>query len=381
MEQTPKAHIFLLTISDLRYEANIHRKVQTLVRAGYQVEVLCVYHPDLDLSSWNNIALTRIKLPGGPTFWRFFVFVIKSFLKIIRKKADLFIAYDYLPLVPLRLKAFFGQCKYIYDSVELLAGLNSLVNRPWRQKFWLRYERIGLQKCSAAFTVCASDAEELQRLYPRVKVVGYVRNIPEYHPLPKSDFLRQRYAIPEQNKIGIYQGMIFEGRGLREILTACKDIDNLTLVFVGDGPLLNELKKMSELYGIQDRVIFTGLIPFQKLGRYTASADFGFTVISGKGLSYYHALPNKLFEYIQAGIPVIGSNYPEIAAIIDKEKIGFTVDPHDIKGIQKAVREMLREDVYKQFKERLKRIAQKYTWQEESKKYLRIIQSVFSERE
>lgn len=375
MEQTKRTHIFLLTISDLRYEANIHRKVQTLVQAGYQVEMLCAYHPDLDLTPWQNIPLTRIKLPPRPTFWRFFVFIIKSFLRIIQKKADLFIAYDYLPLVPLRLKAFFKHCKYIYDSIELLVGLNSLVDRPWRQKFWRSYERLGLQKCSAAFTVCASDAKELQRMYPRLKVAGYVRNIPEYRSLPKSDFLRRKYAIPEENKIGIYQGMLFEGRGLREILTACKDIANLTLVFVGDGPLLNELKKISKSYGMDDRVIFTGLFPFRKLGQYTASADFGFTVISGKGLSYYHALPNKLFEYIQAELPVIGSNYPEIAAIVDKEKIGFAVDPHDVKGIQKAVREILREDIYAQFKERLKRIARKYTWREESKKYLQIIRS------
>ncbi len=211
-----------------------------------------------------------------------------------------------------------------------------------------------------------------------MNVAGFVRNIPEFQPVPHSDFLRQTYGIPLQNKIGIYQGMIFEGRGLKEILTAAKDITNLSLVFVGDGPLLPELKQMARNFAMAHRVVFTGLVPFQQLKQYTASADFGFTVISGKGLSYYHALPNKLFEYIQAEIPVIGSNYPEIAAIIDQEQIGLTVDPTNSAEISQAILQMLDTTVYEQFKFRLKKIAQKYTWREEAKRYLRIVESAMN---
>ena len=373
-----KPRICLVTISDLRYEANIFRKARTLVAAGFEVHLLAAYHPDLDEQLWQGIQLRRLKLPKQPTFWRFFIFVLKSFFTLLPQKADLFIAYDYLPLVPLRLKAVFNPCNYIYDSVELLAGLNSLVGRPVRQKIWLWYERFGLQRCKAAFTVCESDAQELQRLYPHLNVAGFVRNIPEFQPVPHSDFLRQTYGIPLQNKIGIYQGMIFEGRGLKEILTAAKDITNLSLVFVGDGPLLPELKQMARNFAMAHRVVFTGLVPFQQLKQYTASADFGFTVISGKGLSYYHALPNKLFEYIQAEIPVIGSNYPEIAAIIDQEQIGLTVDPTNPAEISQAILQMLDTTVYEQFKLRLKKIAQKYTWKEEAKRYLRIVESAMN---
>jgi len=375
-----KPCVWIVTISDLRYEANLFRKAQTLAKKGFDVRILAAYHEELDLSIWQGVSVTRLKLPVKPTFWRFLVFVVKSFFKLVPQKADLFIAYDYLPLLPLRMKYVLSPIVYVYDSVELLFGLNSLVGRPWRHRFWHWYERLGLQKCRGAFTVCRSDARALQKLYPSLKVYGYVRNIPEYRPLTPSNFLRRSYGIPADHKIAIYQGMLFEGRGLREILAACRQVDKVTLVFVGDGPLLNELKRLAREYGMESRVIFTGLLLFQDLQKYTAGADFGFTVISGKGLSYYHALPNKLFEYIQAEIPVIGSNYPEIAAIIESEKIGLTVNPTNISEIRQAVRQMSEQNNYDKFKIRLKKVAQKYTWQKEEKEYLRIIRSALAEK-
>ncbi len=376
--QTPRKHIVLLTISDLFYEANIHRKVRALIDAGYKVTVVAAYHPQLNEQLWQGINLVRFKLPQGPTPLRFAAFILKALWHIFRLKADLFIAYDYLPLLPLRLKAMVQPCRYIYDSVELLMGLNALEGKPLRKKFWLWYERFGLTACEAAFTVCASDAKSLQDRYPELNVAGFVRNIPEYVPSPHSSttFLREKFSIPKERKIGIYQGMIFKGRGLEELITACRTIDALHLVIVGDGPLLPHLKDLVKKWNMEHRVTFTGLVPFQDLKPYTYSADVGFTLINGKGLSYYHALPNKLFEYIQAEIPVIGSNYPEIARIIGQEEIGLTVNPDDTEQIAQAVQHVLLEENYCFFKTNLKRIKDKYSWQKESKKYLEIVQRI-----
>ncbi len=376
--KTHPKHIVLLTISDLFYEANIHRKAHSLKEAGYQVTVVAAYHPQLNEKLWDGITLVRFKLPKGPTPLRFAIFVLKALWYVLRLKADLFIAYDYLPLLPLRLKAMVQPCRYIYDSVELLMGLNALEGKPLRKKFWLWYERFGLTACEAAFTVCASDAKSLQDRYPKLNVAGFVRNIPEYAPSshPHPTFLREKFSIPKERKIGIYQGMIFKGRGLEELITACRTIEALHLVIVGDGPLLPHLKELVKKWDMEHRVTFTGLVPFQDLKPYTYSADVGFTLINGKGLSYYHALPNKLFEYIQAEVPIIGSNYPEIARIIEQEKIGLTVNPDDIAQITQAVQHLLLDENYRFYKANLKRVKNKYTWQKESEKYLEIVQRV-----
>jgi len=180
-------------------------------------------------------------------------------------------------------------------------------------------------------------------------------------------------GIPEENKIGIYQGMLMKGRGIGQLIKSIKEIENFTLIIVGDGHILNELKDLAAGLNIMNKVVFCGAVPFQDLYKYTRLADFGFTIISGTGLSYYHALPNKLFEYIQSGIPVIGSNYPEIKKIINSEDIGYTVNPHSVEEISSAIGKMLIPENYSQFKQQAERIRFKYTWENESKKYLDII--------
>ncbi len=368
-----KNKIIVLTISDLFYEANLNRKVKTLQQNGCEVTLFAAYHPDLDLSAWQGIRLHQVQLKSKITALRFFEFWLKAFFWILKQQADLFIAYDYVPLLPLRLRAMLKPTIYIYDSVELLSGLNALVNRPRRRRFWLWVEKFSLQKAKAAFTVCESDARVLQEQYPNLNVAGVVRNIPEPQEYRVPTELKKQLGVESDQKIGVYQGMLFEGRGLEKIIEACSSIEQVFLLIVGDGPLKERLQNRVNSLGMERRVRFTGMVPFQELAKFTAVADFGFTIIDGVGLSYYHALPNKLFEYIQARIPVIGSNYPEIKKIVDSEGIGITVDPNSVQEIRNAVQTLLQPQHYEKFKKRLDKIAGKYTWRKESEAYLRIV--------
>ncbi len=367
--------ITILTISDLIHEANLHRKVKTLLSDGYQVTLFAVHHPNLDRSLWQGIHLKLIKLKTQITPLRFALFFFKATFWLFFRRADLFVAYDCLPLLPLRIKKLFQQCTYIYDSVELFLGINALVNRPWRRRFWDVYEKWGIAGAGAAFTVCESDAVALQKTYPDLPAPRFVRNIPEFSPLPENNMLREKYNIGGDLKAGIYQGKIFKGRGLEQLIEAMRGVDGLVLFIIGDGPLKPKLKQMVQEFRLEKKVIFIDAVPFQALPRYTAAADIGFTIISGTGLSYLHALPNKLFEYIQAGLPVIGSNYPEIAKIIEREAIGYTVDPRDTEGIRTAIDKIMQDKNYDCFKNNLRQIREKYTWQNESKKYLEIVRS------
>lgn len=368
-----KPTIVIVTISDLFYEANLHRKVQTLLANGFKVRLFCAFNPKLNKDLWAPAELIQVKLWQKPTVLRFLQFWVKATAWLLKQKADLFISYDFLPLVALRIKSFFQENNYIYDSVELVIGLNSLVHKSVRRFFFKKIEQFGVASAQAAFTVCQSDAQALQKVYPKLNVVGFVRNIPLRQKHQRSMFLREKYDIAADKKIGLYQGMVFEGRGLIEILKACSKIDQVVLVIVGDGTLRSTLMTLAKQLKMENRVIFTGMVPFDQLAQYTYSADFGFTIISGKGLSYYHALPNKLFEYIQAEIPVIGSNYPEIRNLIEQEQVGFVVDPQNIGQIEQAIKKILDPMVYHRLKQNLKQAAPKYSWQEESKKYLQLI--------
>ncbi len=370
--------ISILTISDLTYEANLHRKIGTLKEAGYEVGMLAVRGKQFDARRWPEVDIHFISLPKRPTALKFLIYFVRSFIWVLGQQADLFISYDVYPLLALRAGCFYKRVSYIYDSVELFLDINALTGRPWRRRFWALFEKFGVGRAKAAFTVCHSDAEHLQKRYPFLQVAGFVRNIPQPSGPGDADFLRRTLHVARAMKIAVYQGMIFEGRGLREVIQALAGIENLLLVLIGEGPLKPQLEQLTEQNQVRDRVVFLDAVPFYELYKYTYGADIGLTLISGNGLSYYHALPNKLFEYIQAGLPVIGSNYPEIARIIDGERIGLSVDPRNIAAIHRALKAMLDENRYQRFKERLNRIKNKYTWEQEKVKYLRIIDKVLT---
>ncbi len=370
-----KKKIILLTLSDLVEEANLHRKAVTLIEQGYQVEIFAAYHPGLDVSLWSGVTLVRRRFHRSPMLLRLIEFMAAALFYLMRRQADLFISYDVYALVSLRIKQLLQGCKYVYDSVELFVEIQALQGKPLRRWLWKLYERAGIRGARTAFTVCRSDAEALKRKYSFLPPVPFVRNIPLYRPAKSSDFLREKYGVPKNAKIGIYQGKIFKGRGLRQLIRAVPGLNGFALFIVGDGPLKPELKALAAELNVKTQVYFIDAVPFQELTAYTAGADFGFTIISGKGLSYYHALPNKLFEYIQAGLPVIGSNYPEIKAVIEGDQIGYTVEPDDVPAIRRAIQQMLVQENYDAFRRRLQKIRQKYTWEEESKKYAAIIRS------
>lgn len=379
MSKLPKK-ITILTISNLLFEANLHRKIMTLKNAEYQIHLFAVFHPKVDLSQWLGINLTRIRLISGPTALRFLQFVFKALIWVLHQKSDLYISYDYLPLFPLQIKKILRRDKYIYDSIELVVGMNQLEGRPLRKWIWRVYESFGIRGAADIFAVCGSDAEHLQKVYPRIQIPKVIRNIPLYNVTESGgNPLREKYKISKNIKIGIYQGMVFKGRGLHNLIRAAVLYRDLVLFIVGDGPLLPELKILADQSDIADRIIFTGGVPFEKLSEYTAGADIGFTIISGKGLSYYHALPNKLFEYIQAGIPVIGSDYPEIKKVIEEDDIGVTVSPHSVEAITNAIGNMMIPENYERFKKNIIQIREKYTWQKESDLYLQVIRKILDD--
>ena len=88
--------------------------------------------------------------------------------------------------------------------------------------------------------------------------------------------------------------------------------DNAVLVFMGHGPMRSDTEQLVENLGLQSKVRFIDPVPPEKLLSVTASADLGLTFLEDCCLNHRYALPNKLFEYLAAGVPVIASDLPEI---------------------------------------------------------------------
>jgi len=120
--------------------------------------------------------------------------------------------------------------------------------------------------------------------------------------------------------------VIVKGRGLDLIFRLLNSRPDLYLLVAGSGELLDEYKTKAAGSGAGERIIFMGNIQQEKLLEVTAAADLGFALIENLSVSYYYALPNKMFEYIMAGVPAVVSNLPQMRQIIEEHGCGFVLD-------------------------------------------------------
>jgi glycosyltransferase involved in cell wall biosynthesis len=134
-------------------------------------------------------------------------------------------------------------------------------------------------------------------------------------------------SIPIDEKILIYQGVLLEGRGIPFTIKIIENIPGVHFVIFGYGEFKSEFMKIADNSTAKDRIHFMGPFNHSELLSYTAGGDLGVSLIENISISYYYALPNKLFEYIMAGLPVISSDLPQMKNIIEKYEVGITLNP------------------------------------------------------
>lgn len=178
--------------------------------------------------------------------------------------------------------------------------------------------------------------------------------------------LRKQFNIPENKKIVLYQGGMQEGRGLFKLLDAFKNVENAMLIMIGDGKERQNLIDYHYEIGVTDKVIFIDRVPYKQLRSYTKSADIGIQFLENTNFNHYSASSNKLFEYIMAHVPVIGSNLPEIERVIENEEIGIVVEEGSTESLESALLKMINNDELRmKFKENTIKAKTNYNWENE----------------
>jgi glycosyltransferase involved in cell wall biosynthesis len=263
--------------------------------------------------------------------------------------------------------------KLVYDSHELATERNRMNNR-WR-KWAMWNERRGLPKADGLITGSPAWIPFLVERYgsvprPAIDLI----NVPEYHEeVPVWD-LRGLLDIPADVPVLLYQGSIQENRGIEQAIEATLMLDDAVLVVVGYGYHRPTLEAEVAKRGIGDRVKFFGPIPNHELLFWTAAADIGMANIINSSISYYTCLPNKLFEYMMAGVPVIGSDSPEIGRVVRETGVGIACDPADPVAIATAARTILEDKP--RFVQATKVAATQYNWAVESRKLVELYEGL-----
>lgn len=285
------------------------------------------------------VDVERIKLTSRPwpkwkvvQLLKYIEFLIRVFFRF--RNVD-FIHCNDLNALPIGLLVkFFGRdVTVVYDCHEYETEVNGLRGLEKRAKKYLERALIGY--VDEVITVSDSIANEYNRIYG-IKNPCLVMNCPLLTEEKKGNLFRETFGIRSNQRIFLYQGGLAKGRGIEILLEAFAafESDENVLVCMGYGELEDLVKDMAHR---SDKVFFHAAVSPDVLLEYTCSADYGVSFIEDISLSDRYCLPNKLFEYIMAGLPVLTSNLFEMTRLVEDKSIGIVAPENTINGFREGI--------------------------------------------
>lgn len=353
-----RQRIYLAVTNDLVTDNRVHKVATTLLKSGASVTLIgrVISKNSPALNRQYNTHRFKLLFKKGPLFYLEYNF--RLFLFLIFHRFDIIVSNDLDTLLGSYLASKLKFKKIVYDSHEYFTEVPELTNRQLPKKAWTLLERLILPKIKHAYTVCESIANVYNKLYGINMYV--VRNVP----------YRYNYISTKANKTNIktilYQGSLNMGRGLEHIIDAMQYIENAKLDIIGDGDITQQLKERVKSKNLENKICFKGKIPFDELYKETQKADLGIALEENLGLNYYYALPNKLFDYIQARVPILVSPFPEMVNIIDKYNIGTSYNHSNPRNLAAKINDIFeQEDIYLKWKQNTEKAAQELCWENE----------------
>ena len=364
-----KVAYFILNSFDIDSRARL--EVETIGQMGHQVDIIVTV--GAKTKEYLGFPIHRIAQLTWPSRKiRFIQYNLKAALIGMRLKANIYHAVDVDTLAAAFWAANKAGGKVIYEARELYTELEPLRGRNLVRSFWNNLEKRLIGKAARVVTINDSIADELCRRY-RIKKPDVIRNVAKSPNSIKPIDLRRKFGIPDDHKIIVYQGVLRRGQGLLYQLEILSYLDRVMMMFIGEGPIESELKEKSSSLNVDDKVIFVGSVPPDELLNYTASADAGILLMEDIALNNRLALPQKLFQYLIAGIPQVVSPMPEISRFVEDEKTGVVVSINDPREAADTIAGFIfDENLYSAVKENCRRSALKNNWETESTKWIEI---------
>lgn len=367
--------IVMLVKNTFTHDIRVEREALTLIAQGFDVFVVALQSPVIAIKeNVKGINIVRVPRPGSrirsfgdPTSkihkennrkylsksirivlttlrvvstWRILSF-LHNRLDSAMYSAAIALEPDFIHAHDLETLAVASRIKHkldiplVYDSHEMATGRNLASNSMNRRAENL--ERRLIPEANAVIMASGGYAEKISNLYG-VNDAIVIRNVPRFISEFRSELdLRKIYSIAEEYKLMVHQGSILPNRGIEQTITSLKYLPNCVLVVIGYGHHVNVLKELATKEGVSARVIFHGPVPPDDLISLASSADVGICTIVGNCESYLHSMPNKLFEYLMAEIPIIVSDYPGMGKFVLHNRLGFVCNPLDPRSISDAV--------------------------------------------
>jgi glycosyltransferase involved in cell wall biosynthesis len=337
--------VFILTRHWIRRTIRrSRRRLMLMTRKVLQTLLLPIHRPSVFAQFWK--AAEREALDWGP---------------------DVLHAHDLNVLPPATRIAAEGGQPVVYDSHELWTRRNRHGLRPVARVFDRWQERRLIRQVALVITVSGSIADWLQDKYHLDERPMVLRNIPGAWDEIRGESLRTLAGANDEQQIVIYTGRITTGRGIEETIDALPELGGDVLLIMlgyGDPLYLEKLVARADRGGVADRVRVVGPVPSDQVSATASQADVALVAIQPICLSYRYSLPNKLFEAIQGGVPVIASDLPDISAFVTAHDVGRLFAPSDVAAFKSGLKEILEDSEL--FRRNAENLAQTLTWEAEA---------------
>ena len=387
----------MLLHKSVQHDSRVRREASALARAGHHVTVLELAPVPAGGSELEGFERRSVLPPAsmrrGPLHLYRLAFLASFISAQVRLRPNVVHAHDAAMLLPGVIGARLTGASLVYDSHELATSV------PYRERAWAWFvgaiERLVLPRCAAVITVSDGIALRLRLRYRLPRSPTVVRNVTALQPSedegtgddaepeePRGPHthrttgsrrgMRARLGIDTRTPLVLHQGAPAPARGCEVLIAALALLPGAQLVFLGDPePGYGEaLRRVAHAHAVQDRVTLLPAVPVEELLAHTAEADVGVTLLQDTCENHRLALPNKLFEYIAAGVPVVASDLPEIRRLVAEHGVGWCVPPHDPAAVARALRDALEGHADAGLRERLAHAARELSWEREQQRLL-----------
>lgn len=358
-----------ISLTEFRNESRVLKQTNSLVKFGLveQVYIAALWAEGLQEQQAyaDKIICNRFKLKSRSWSKNFAVQVFKYFefcwrvYRFYKNKNVKLVNIHSLGLLPLGVFLKWAyKAKLVYDTHELETETNGLAG--FRKKLSKKLEGLLIKRADLTLVVSENIADWYAKEYSIARP-PVVLNAPNKRELKTNNHFREQLGIGEGQVILLYQGGLAAGRGVHLILEAFKQRtdDKVVAVFMGYGALEDDIKKAAAQHS---NIFFYPAVPPNVVLEYTSSADVGISLIENTCLSYYYCMPNKLFEYAMAGLPVLVSNMKEMAEFVAQNNSGFVLEDMTQEALNKLIDKVLQEDL-QQIKLNAQQAALKNSWE------------------
>lgn len=338
-----------------RTDVRVMREATTLVQAGMQVAVVDIEsdytRPSAEIIDgihMRHIVMPSWFIPARFKLWflvKILLVLVRGTLLMLKVPTDIYHAHDDTALPACYIAARLLRKPLIFDAHELPLVEPNVTRWGWLHTLSVTLLKKIMTRCVGVITVSPPIVQALRRRYGG-RTATLIRNIPAYTAPMMSNRLRAYLGLNDNVCIALYQGNL-DSRGLDTLIPAARFMDaNIVIVMMGTGSIQAQLEAQIIRAGVSDRVKIIPPVPYAELLSWTASADIGLVVYAPSHAATMTpniqlCLPNKLFEYLMAGLPVLASPLDAVAEILQTYDVGHVVPSLEPQQVGQAISAMM----------------------------------------